>query len=118
MPLSAESLRDTNGRLVFWLDSLCADPGQPVTATPEHMAGLLSELLRVGADLRSEPIFAKGVDLELDAELQKYRQLVERLRDLLPAIHSQLLSEQSRLELQRAGVRSAAQWFRAARQTL
>jgi hypothetical protein len=92
------------------------------------MAALLSELLRAGAALRAEPIPAKGKgngndngnsnDPELDSELELYRRNVERLRDLLPSIHRQLLAERARLEAQRARVRSAAEWARASRQTL
>jgi hypothetical protein len=114
----AENLRDTNYRLRSWLDNMVAVHGQPVIATPEHMAALLSELLRTGAGLRAEPTLAKGNDLELDGELEEYRRNVERLRELLPSIHGQLLAERARLETQRARVRSAAEWARASRQTL
>jgi len=119
LPLSrSQNLRDTNHRLRFWLESMVASHGQLAPATPEHMAALLSELLRVGAGLRAEPIPAKGQDPELDGELEKYRRNVERLRELLPSIHSQLLGERARLEAQRTRVRSAAEWARASRQTL
>jgi hypothetical protein len=111
-------LRDTNHRLRFWLDSLAPRPGQPAIATPEHMAALLSELLHAGAKLRVEPLPAPGTNPELDQELEQYRRHVERLRELLPSIHGQLLAERTRLEAQRARVRSAAEWARASRQTL
>jgi hypothetical protein len=111
-------LRDTNHRLRFWLDSLAPRPGQPMTATPEHMAALLSELLRAGAKLRIEPPPAPGANPALDHELQQYRCNVELLRELLPSIHGQLLAERARLEAQRARVQSAAEWARASRQTL
>ena len=114
----SHNLRDTNHRLGFWLDSMVCGPGQPAFATPEHMAGLLSELLRAGAGLRAEPLPAKGDDLELDAELENYRIHVERLRELLPSIHSRLLVERAQLEAQRTRVQSAAEWARASRQTL
>jgi hypothetical protein len=114
----SQKLRDTNRRLHFLLDDLVASNGQPAVATPEHMAALLSELLGAGAELRAQPIPAKGDDPELDEELAQYRCNVERLRQLLPSIHSQLLVERARLEAQRAQVRSAAEWARASRQTL
>jgi hypothetical protein len=113
-----QNLRGTNRRLSFWLDSMMARHGQPAGATPEPMAALLSELLRAGIDLRAQPIPVKGNDPEMDAELEKYRCNVERLRELLPSIHNQLLLERARLEAQRACVRSAAEWARASRQTL
>jgi hypothetical protein len=118
MPSLAQNLRVTNGRLRFWLDSMADRHEQPALVTPEHMAALLSELLRTGAGLRAEPIPAKGNDPELDRELEKYRCNVERLRELLPSIHRQLLVERTRLEAQRARIRSAAEWAHASRQTL
>jgi hypothetical protein len=114
----SHNLRDTNHRLAFWLDSMVPGPGQPAIITPEHMAALLSELLRAGAGLRGEPIPTKGDDAELDGELELYRSHVERLRALLPSLHSQLLGERARLEAQRTRVQSAAEWARASRQTL
>jgi hypothetical protein len=117
MPTLLQSLRETNRRLSFSLDRMFAQHGQPV-ATPEHMAALLSELLLAGASLRTEPVSAGSKDPELDRELEAYRGNVERLRDLLPSIHSQLLAERARLEVQRARVKSADEWARASRQTL
>jgi hypothetical protein len=119
----SQNLRDTNRRLRFWLDSMptrqrklaAATPGH---VTPERMAGLLSELLRAGVGLRAEPLPAKGTDPEWDRELDEYRGNVERLRNLLPSIHRDLLAERARLECQRTRVRSAAEWARASRQTL
>ena len=111
-----QNLRETNQRLHFWIERVA--PGQAAVAAPEPMAGLLSELLRVGASLRQEPISAKGNNPVLDGELEKYRCNVERLRDILPAIHDQLLAERASLEAQRTRVRAAAEWANASRQTL
>jgi hypothetical protein len=118
MALLAQNLRDTSCRLGFWLDSLALESGQPVRTTPETMAGLLSELLRAGEWLRAEPQDAKSDDPELQRELARYRGQVERLRDVLPSIHSQLLAERARLESERNRVQSAAEWARSSRQTL
>jgi hypothetical protein len=118
MPSRSQNLRETNRRLLFWLDNIVARHEQTTVATPEQMAALLSELLQAGAGFRAQPIPAKGDDPELDGELDQYRRNVERLRDLLPSIHRQLLAERARLEAQRARVRSAAEWARASRQTL
>jgi len=116
-PSPAENLRDTNRRLGSWLETIVAVPGR-ITIAPECMAALLSELLRAGSDLRSQPMPPKGIDPAWDQELDTYRQNVERLRDLLPSIHSHLLAERARIESQRARVRAASEWVRAARQTL
>jgi hypothetical protein len=118
MPSLLHSLRDTNLRLALCLDSLVLRSGSAAIATPEQMAALLSELLCAGAALRAEPIPAKGNNPELDLELERYRRQVERLRDLLPSIHRQLLAERARIEDQRSRVHSAAAWARASRQTL
>ncbi|MGB2606633.1 MAG: hypothetical protein ACLP00_18480 [Terracidiphilus sp.] len=118
MPSLLHTLRDTNLRLAPCLDSLVLKSGGVAIATPEQMAGLLSELLCAGAALRAEPIPAKGNDPELDAELETYRGHVERLRDLLPSIHHQLLEERARIEGQRSRVQSVAAWARASRETL
>jgi hypothetical protein len=55
-----------------------------------------------------------GLELELD----QYRKNVERLRTVMPSIHSVLLQERARLEQERARVESVAEWARGSRQTL
>jgi hypothetical protein len=109
------NLRQANRRLLFWLDSLVLNE-RCQAATPQQMAGLLSDLMRAGEWLRAG--LPEEKDLELEAELEQYRQNVEKLRELLPSIHRQLLSERGRLEAERARIGSAAEWMRAARQTL
>src|SRR5258708_40370737 len=93
-------------------------PGQPACATPEHMAALLSELLRAGVGLRAKQLPAKGEDPELEAQLETYRSLVERLRELLPRIHHHLVAERAQVEAQRTRVRFASAWVRTPRQHL
>lgn len=114
----AENLRETNSRLCFWLESLAPGQAQPPAgraATPQQMNGLLSELMRAGEWLRHLP---SEKDAALERELSAYRQNVERLRDLLPLIHSTLLRERARLEQERARIESAAEWARRSSQTL
>lgn len=113
-----QTFHETNRRLRDWLDRLRPERGGLGAAAPEHITALLSELSRAGAELRSEPLPAKGIDPELDKELEQYRRHVELLRELMPSIHNQLLVERTRLEAQRARMRSAAEWARASRQTL
>lgn len=111
-------LRDTSHRLGSWLDGLESRTENPVIAKPEQLTGILSELLKTGAALREQPMPATRADPELDRELALYRRQVERLRELLPSIHRQLLLERARLEAQRSRVKAAAEWARASRQTL
>jgi hypothetical protein len=118
-----QDLHEANSRLSFWLDSLVSCPGEALTqaraATPQQMAGLLSELMRAGQWLRALP-GDKGKDkgAALEQELNEYRKNVERLRDLLPSIHAALLRERARIEQERARLQSAAAWARSSRQTL
>jgi len=108
-------LRETNSRLKFWLDSLSPEsPGSPPSASPQRIAGILSELMRAGQWVRSLP--DRNLP-ELCGELAAYRRNVERLRDLLPAIHAGLLRERARLEQERARIASAAEWVRRSRET-
>ena len=118
MPLLIQNLREANGRLSFWLDSMVAVHDRPVVASPEQIAGLLSELLRAGSWLSAEPLPTTGTDGDLNLELARYRANVERLRDLMPSIHRQLLAERAHLEAQRARVQSVTAWARASRQAL
>ena len=121
----ATDLHDTNSRLSFWLDSLNRDRSQKDqtqpdreqtgAATPQQMAGLLSELMRAGEWLRALP---REKNPALEQELSVYRKNVERLRELLPSIQQALLAQRARLEQERARVESAAEWARSSRQTL
>jgi hypothetical protein len=115
----AQQMHETNCRLSSWLDSLPVQPAlpalQPRAATPQQMSWLLSELLHAGEKLRTLP---REKDAGLERELSVYRANVERLRALLPSIHSTLLRERARLEQERSRVESAAEWMRRSRQTL
>jgi hypothetical protein len=113
-----QNMRDTNRRLSFQLDTLAARSEQSMRPTPQLMGVLLSELLAAGTGLRAQPLPAAGIDRELDRELAEYRAHVERLRDLLPSIHKELLAERSRIEERRSRLRSVAEWASASRQTL
>jgi len=118
MPLPLQTLRDTNLRLRLRLARLLPSSGGPAAASPEAISELLTELLDAGASLRAEPLPETGTDPELDREREEYRRQLERLRELLPSIHDQLLAERARLEEQRARVQSAAQWALVSQQTL
>jgi hypothetical protein len=114
----SQDLHVINSRLRSWLDSMDVDCTPSRVATPSDISTLLSELLRAGAGLRAQPIPPKGADPELDGELDEYRRNVERLRELMPFIHHQLLAERTRIETQRARIQLAVEWAQASRQTL
>jgi hypothetical protein len=111
--LLAQNLRETNSRLRFWLDGPVREHAQP---TPQQMAGILSALLQAGQWLRLRQAMQSNSDF--DAELADYREIVERLREIMPSIHNQLLWERSRLEAERARVNAATAWAQSSLQTL
>jgi hypothetical protein len=113
MPLRSH-LHCTNGRMGSWLDKVLP---QQASVSLEQMSAVLSDLMSTGACLRANPIPAKGTDPELDDELERYRQNVERLREILPSLHAQLLKERARIEAQRSRVHSTEEWARSLRQT-
>jgi len=107
---------EANSRLTFWLDSLVLSRTDTAPVTPEQMAALLSELMRAGEWLRNGQPQSRTRDVE--EKIREYRGQLERIRDLLPTIHRQLLAERARIEGKRSRVRSAAAWAQASRQTL
>jgi hypothetical protein len=115
----AQNLHDSNERLVLCLDKMgfpCErGESQQDAVSPRQMQELMSELMRAGEWLRSLPTEKSG---ELQRELSAYQKNVERLRDLLPWIHSGLLRERAQLERERTRVQSATEWARRSRMTL
>jgi len=65
----AQHLHETNHRLKYWLEGLLPVQSEIPVATPEQMAGLLSELLRAGEWLRAS--LPRERNPELEAELGK-----------------------------------------------
>jgi hypothetical protein len=118
MPSLLLNLRETNRRMGCWLDTIGRETGEPCAPSPEQMSAVLSELLRTGGWLRAQPLPQQAGDPELSRELRQYRSHVQRLSEVLPSIHRQLLAERARLEAQRAQVLAAGEWARASRQTL
>jgi hypothetical protein len=118
VPSLLQNMRETNRRLSFHLDSIAARYEHRIAVTPEQIASLLSALLGTGADIRAQGLPAPGTDKELERELSEYRNYVERLRDLLPSIHHQLVAERARIAAQRSRISAVAQWARVSSQTL
>lgn len=114
--LLSQDLLETNARLHLRLEGLCQTP--PVPVTPEHIAELLSQLLRVAEWLRHRLPPETEQSRQLQLELAAYRGNLERLQTLLPGLHRQLLAERARLEAERTRLRAAVQWAQASRQTL
>ena len=83
--------------------------------TPDHLATLFSVLLGVGE--RIEDRGTPGNDPALDSALCQYREHLERLRRLLPALQASLLTERARLEAERSHLEAACSWAEGARYT-
>jgi len=109
----AQVLREQAALISICLDGLASPPR---AATPAQISSLLSGMLAARAALQSQPLPAD--DCELQAAFEQYRRQLQRLSDLLPAIHRALLAEHARIEAQRSRLRSAAAWAGASRQTL
>ncbi len=112
LAISVQALEDANRKLDLLLEVL--RPAQEsFSVSPEHMAAVLGELLRVGEWLRAG--LAHNAEGHLAEELERYRLHLEQLRHLLPSLHAQLLTERSRLQAERAHLEATAAWTRSAR---
>jgi len=107
MSVILEGLQGANRRLRLVLEAI-EDTGPAIRVTPEQLAALLEELLRVGEWLRSGAIRDPGPAVA--RELDEYRKHMERLRRLMPSVQACLLTERARLEADRAHLKAAAAW--------
>lgn len=110
-----QQLRAGNERLRRWIESALAATGNGRTISPEQMSAVLSELMQAGATIHRCQLLP---DRAVQDELRVYRELVLRLRALLPAIHDCLLQERERLAQRLARAHAASEWVQASRQTL
>ncbi len=103
-----QRLRQANYTLSTVIALLNVPAGSGIGITPEHLAGVLTELLRVGEWLQKET--APQCDPEIAAAVQQYRQWLQQLQSLLPALHARLLTERARLEAERSHLETASAW--------
>jgi hypothetical protein len=109
----ALELDEISARLCRALDVL---EGSAATAvlTPEQISDLLSELMQAGQCIREvRPESEEG----LTNSISTYRIQVERLRNLLPSIHSALLRERARLAHEQERLHSISAWAQTSEQT-
>jgi hypothetical protein len=114
MIAAAPDLHDSNRKLHGFLEKVSNASNCAPAGLSSDLAAILGELLRVGEWLR-EGIADKG-NTALQKEISEYRGNVERLRQLLPAVHRRLLAERARLESERAHLEAASAWAHASRQ--
>ncbi len=116
MEQTAERLHASSARLRACMDSIVSEQqDRALSLRPQRVSELLAELMDTGKFLQSLP---QERSPELQHEIYEYRRNVERLRDLLPAIHKSLLQERARLEQERLRIDSAGEWARRSRETL
>jgi len=118
----AEILCQVNEYLRFALIRLRPDQKQTSTITPQDFSDLLSQLLRAGQCLRSQPPQSKaaaGVESPaIEKESLEYRTHLEELYHFLPDLQARLLAERSRLELAQAHLAATAAWALASKKTI
>ena len=110
------TLREVNGNIRSALMRLRPDQKHCSDIRPEDFSDLLGEIVRAAECLRSQPAQSEGMELA-HASLE-YRSNLEKLRELLPELHGNLLAEKTRLETARAQVASAEAWAQASSRTL
>lgn len=112
LAVPVQDLEKTNCRLQQLLEIL--GPAQESSAVnPQHMAAVFAEVMRVGEWLRNG--LARNAEGRMAEELARYHRHLAQLRQLLPRIHGQLLTERARLEAERTHLEAAAAWARSAR---
>ena len=85
----------------------CVKSGQ------EDVAAVLSAILQMGECLARYHYTVSAP--QVDAELSRYRNHLERLRALMPLLHAELLTERARLEAERSHLESASAWAEASK---
>jgi hypothetical protein len=111
------TLEHVNGSLRSAMLRFRSDQKNCSTITAHDFAGLLSEILSAAECLRLQPIDSGTSEVVRQAALD-YRGNLEKLRDFLPELHSNLLAEKSRLEAAQAHVSAASAWARSSTKTL
>jgi hypothetical protein len=114
---SAEGLRIVNGNLRAGLARLQPEVNSPCLLTPEDLADLCAMVSQAAGCRRS--LASDGVsDGELEKEILEYRNSIEKLAQILPAVHGRLLTEKERLQSARSHVAATKAWAQASKDTL
>ena len=114
MPEFLEPIKRANRNLGTLLKQL-EDNSVCMAIAPDDLAIVLTELLSVGEWLHTESIPRN--DPEVAQALSQYRSYLDRLRLLMPSLHTQLLTERARLESERSHLEAASAWAGTSRQT-
>lgn len=114
------TLSDSNARLLCNVRRLAGED-EPAETNPrvplsQVLSEIFSEIARTRQWFRDE--MPPHIYPELESEIAEYRRTLERLREHMPAIRRELLSERSRLEAERTRLQLAMEWARSSRQSL
>lgn len=105
-----ESITDVNRKLAALLATLRPSPSSFCLAG-EKMTAIFAELIRAAALL--EHGLAHDREPQVQQQLDHYRTHLEQLREWLPGIHLQLLTERSQIQAERDHLAAAAAWARS-----
>ena len=110
MPAPAtQGLQVINARLRAVLADWQTTSGEPASLKTPVLADLLEDLRRAAEWLRAIPPNSPPDD-ELAREISEYRNHVQQLQQILPAIQARMLAEKARLESARSHLAAAAAW--------
>src|SRR5512135_3569280 len=113
MPLK-KSLHDANGKMRQMLAMLVLQDAGPLQVTAGDLSDLLSAIQYASHQLESHEDSAKTAK----SEISEFQRNLEQMKIALPYLHSRLLAERARLELQRRHLNAAAQWAETSKGTL
>jgi hypothetical protein len=110
------TLQQVNENLSSSLLRFRAEQKNCSSFTPQDFASLLSEILR-GAECLPSTLPFQTSDAMRRA-MGDYRLTLEKLREFLPELHNNLLTEKSRLETAQTHIAAASAWARSNAKTL
>lgn len=111
-----ETLQQVNDSIRCALIRLRPEHKHCSTIQPQDFSDLMADILRA-AECLGRPLASTQM-AAIESEMLEYRCNLEKLKNLLPELHGNLLSEKSRLETEQAHVAAAAAWARGSSRTL
>jgi len=115
--LSSETLRLTNCRVRGLMQSMLTAQDETALVKPDEFDALLAEVTQAAGGLRGLPQESMQ-DADLAKEISAYRDSLENLLQILPALQKRLLAQKMRLEAQRNHLAAASAWANASGKTL
>lgn len=113
MPLK-QSLQDANGKMRQMLAMLVLQDSGPLQVTAGDLSDLLSAIQYASHQLESHTDSVNTAE----SELSEFHRHLEQMKTALPHLHSRLLAERARLELERRHLNAVAHWAETSKGTL